>query len=577
MPPKNNWISKTFNFTGDFWKLSNPRIFSRAFGLKEPFAFCANEDCIYKREIACPAEDGKNECPNKSSLDYNKGCRYFYGKPYQHAVLENSFRGDKLASVIITGRGTGKSAVIDAQKAIMECTIMPYIRGLLFRTSIPVPSRVIVAGNTKDTALLLTSSINHILGSSELLTSFIDQKENTKTHKRFKNGSELFVKTVGTDARQLRGFHADIMKNIYKEAVKSTMIAILDEGCFNRAPRAITEVVRPTMQLGNCFSHLFCTSTPWAKGGEVYDLVTNPGDIVNVYNFASYHNRYTNLKLLLDLRRRLEAAGLASIFNREVLGLFESDEGLFFPFEIWAKGIDDNLDWMDIEVIQSFENEIPGRYFLGVDPNKFRQLESGDFASYLLMSVSGDRKYVRMISRGKYKLDLEDTFLDKIDKINKVFKPRVICDGNSGMVSKLRNMGMDVLPGRNDPVNTFNAMSLLKLDIIDKTIKMPSCNLLEDERRTYVIKDPDTSVNVPKLDHIGEWGQGNTSDLMDCAKYCYQGMMEDFGIGELVDTAVASSESVVIQPPTAADIFTVENTKNLDLVVSSRNRLGKIK
>ena len=73
----------------------------------------------------------------------------------------------------------------------------------------------------------------------------------------------------------------------------------------------------------------------------------------------------------------------------------------------------------------------------------------------------------------------------------------------------------------------------------ERTIQQqPPCHLLEDERRTYIIKDPNNQSNIPILDHKGEWGQGYTSDLLDGYKYAYEGIMEDFGIGTIGDVAV---------------------------------------
>lgn len=533
------WTSKIFKDLKHFYKLGNPRVFAQAFGLKVPLMYCANENCIYLKYKRCPAgAKYKKKCPNVSKFDYKSGCQHYIGRPYQHHVLSESFNADKMFSVMITGRGTGKSAIINTQKALMECTVMPYIRALLYRSDKPVPTKAIIVGNTKDTALLLNTSINHALRSNELLSSFVDPKSWTKTYIRFLNGSEIYVKTLGTDGRGCRGFHADVMKNAKKEDIKTTILVELDEGCFARAPTAIKDVLTPTLQVGNVFSHFFITSTPWSKNGEVYNLAMNPGELVKVYNFSAYHNKFTNLRLLADFRKRLDDAGAAGIYNREVLGMFESDEGLFFPFEVWAKSIDESLDWMEYEKIEQFDKTLPGNYYLGIDPNKFRQLQAGDFSAYILLAVSGNRKHIRTISRGKYKMDLEDKFLDRISTLVKIFRPKVICDMHSGYVAKLKNIGIDVRSGKNDPTTSFNALSLMKLDMVHGILRQPPCHMLEDERRTYIVKDPDTSVNIPVLDHKGEWGQGYTSDLLDSYKYAYQGIMEDFGIVSIGDIGV---------------------------------------
>ena len=154
--------------------------------------------------------------------------------------------------------------------------------------------------------------------------------------------------------------------------------------------------MRPSLQVGNCFSGIDVTSTPGDKSGEVYDLFSEPGDVVTTHNFASYHNRYTNLLLLSDFRERMEKAGMSIIYNREVLGIFESEEGLFFPLWVWEKSIEDSLDWVEYEEIEKIEYKVPGSYYLSIDPNKFKQMLQGDYAAYTLDLVSPDRSHVRM-------------------------------------------------------------------------------------------------------------------------------------------------------------------------------------
>jgi len=344
------WISRDFGRIENLHLLHNPRIFADAFDMHKPLAFCANEDCVYLKEKTCPAGALKKSCPNKSKMDYKNGCPFYYGIPFQNDVLVKSMDGSKPINVVITGRGTGKSRIINTQKAIMEATIEPYIRAWLYKCNRPIPAKIIVVGNTKDTALLLRNSIHHTLESSPLLYSMV--KEDTKTYIRFYNGSEIFIRTAGTDGRTTRGFHPDVIKNSVGEDVGCTIIYLFDEACFSRATTIVNEVFRPSLQVGNVFSGIFITSTPWGQSGEIFDLVENPGDLVRIHNFASFHNKYTNLAILLDFRRRLEKAGAAPIYNRETLGMFQSEEGLFFPWPVWSQAIDDSIDWLHYDDIE---------------------------------------------------------------------------------------------------------------------------------------------------------------------------------------------------------------------------------
>jgi len=542
------WTSKSFKNLDNFHLLHNPRNFAAAFGQKIPLVFCAHEDCLYLKALRCPAGTLKKNCPNRSSLDFEGGCKHFYGSEFQHAAIAGSLSGKSQSYLTITGRGTGKTAIINTTKAIMEATIEPYIKGLLFKCNRPVPAIIMVAGNTKDTSLLLRNHIHNSLESNDLLYGMV--ADDTKTYIRMTNGSEIYFRTAGIDGRGLRGFHAEVIKNIKRRDVKTTIIFIFDEACFTRARKVISEVMRPSLQIGNIFSHIYITSTPYGKAGEVYELWDTDTECIR-NNFSSYHNRFTNLSILLNYRRLLEEAGAGSIYNREVLGMFESEEGLFYPFEIWSRSIDDSLDWMTFDDIEKFDGKIAGKYYLGIDPNKFLQMNKGDYAAYCLLQVSAQREHIRMISYGKYLADTEDQFRKKIAKIGRIFEPVVICDANSGYLTVLKNLGLNVRSGSNSPITRYNSLHLTKLDMIADVLKMPSSQDWEDERRNFIFKDPKDGASGPKLDHRGEWGQGYTNDLIISLSYAYQGIMEDFGIGNramahvgvgtLADRAVAVS------------------------------------
>ena len=572
------WSSDSFKDPRHVLKLHNPRVYARAFDLKVPQTFCAYEDCVYKKEASCPAGALKEQCPNKSSLDYPKGCGFYYGKPYQYFVLRDSMSGQFNKIVTITGRGTGKSAVMDTQKTLMEITTEPYVRSYLFKCDRPVPTKVIVVGNTKDTALLLRRSIRNTIEGNELLDSFVVDK--TATYIRTITESEVFFRTAGVDGRGIRGFHADIIKNVLRQDIKCTIIIIFDEACFTRAKQVISEVMMPSLQVGNTFSQVFITSTPYGKSGETYDLYnttvkSGEKDDTVRFNFASYHNRYTNLRILRSARRRLEKAGMGSIYNREVKGQFESEEGLFFPWFVWAKSLDDSLDWFEYEKIEEFAGKVSGQHYLAVDPNKFRQLEHGDFAAYHLMTVTSDRSHIRSISYGKYLMDIEDKFTKRIKRIVEVFDPVVSCDENSGYMSRLSEEGIDVRPAKNRRVPILTSMGLCKIDMVNGIYKQPSSQDWEDERRSFVPKEDDLS-NIPLLDHAGEWGSGFSSDLMRCLSYNYQMLMDDFGIYDL------DYEIRVGEPDQMVQDFgkTYMKTKGgiySQLTESSVNRMRRIK
>ena len=302
-------------------------------------------------------------------------------------------------------------------------------------------------------------------------------------------------------------------------------------------------------------------------------MFQNPGESVFVYNFASYHNKFTNLDILLDFRERLERAGAAPIYNREVRGQFQSEEGLFFPWPVWSKSLDDSLDWVSYEDIERLAKEgvqYDGRFYLAVDPNRFKQLEEGDFSAYLLLQVSKGRKHIRAISYGKYLMDLEDKLLERIENILKVFKrPSLICCGNSGYITTLKEKFNGVIAGKNESGPILRAMSLAKVDMVHEVYKQPSCIEFEDERRCYIPKEPNERSNIPRLDHTGSWGQGYTSDLMDCLCFAYQQIIEDFGL-----EGIPSPDSGTINGGLITSFSTSEYES---LVYDSSKRLGMIR
>lgn len=535
-----SWVTRNSFEPEHLAKLHDPIGYAKTFGLKKPLVFCANEDCVYKANSSCPAGSKKKNCPNRSALDYNSGCPHFYGREYQYGFLKDSMSGQYRIITDVTGRGTGKSAIKDTQKVLMEATTEPLVRQMLYKTPKPVPVKIIVVGNTKETSLLLRQSIRGGFESSDALGSFIDPKNDTKTHIRTVTGADIYFKTAGVDGRGLRGFHADIIKNIKDQDVKTTIIFIFDEAWFTRAHSVIQEVMEPSLQIGNTYSQILVTTTPYNDRGEVAVLRKTKKKRYKHYSFASYHNKYSDLESLMIFRERCISSGQGSVYNREVLGRPESDEDIFMPFRVWVRGISESIEWTTEEDMKKMQ-KMPGLYYCGVDPNKFRQLRNGDFASYVLLWVSPDRSYVRAVAIAKYQLDLDDDFKSRLKMINEIYEPRWLVDQNSGYKTTLGNMGFNVRNASNDRQVMNPAMRLFKEDIVDGVFKMPASDQWEEERRVFITKE-DGVGPIPKLDHKGTWGQGYSSDLMRCVGYAYIGIMQDFNID--MDQYSAPVESI---------------------------------
>ena len=562
-----SWAERHLLTPDQLGKLHDPIGFAKTFGLKKPQVYCANEDCVYQSSDACPAGPLKKDCPNRSALDYRSGCPHYIGIPYQYDFLTNSLAGKYQIVADVTGRGTGKSAVKQTQKVVMEATTEPYVRGMLFKTNRTIPAKIIVVGNTQDTSNLLRQHIHNAFESSDLLYSFI--KDDTKTKITTHSGAEIFFKTAGVDGKGLRGYHAEVINNVLEQDVKCTIVWMFDEAWFTRAQSVIADVMIPALQVGNNFSQILVTTTPYNNHGEVYEITKSNSSSVKVYNFASYHNRFSNLDLLLDFRERCENSGQGSIYNREILGKSESDDGLYFPFDLWIRAIDDKIEWLTYEEIERGTSKIPGIYYCGVDPNKFRQLRNGDFAAYLLVWVASDRSMVRPISYAKYQLDFEGDFKDRLKKIDDIYQPRFMVDANSGFTLPLQSLGLDARNALNSRVTMNPGMRMCKEDMVDRRFKMPASDIWEEERKCFVSKE-DGVGPMPKLDHKGNWGQGYSSDLMRCLGYVYIGIMQDFGI---------QSAYEVVAGDTGEDV-TAHNTGNVvsfdELKKKADDRMRKV-
>jgi hypothetical protein len=508
-------------------------------------------------------------------LDYESGCDHYIGKPFQAPLLQKSISGKHKIITVITGRGTGKSSVIDTQKVLMEATTEPYVRAYLAKSNIPIPTKILVVGNTKATSLLLRHSIHNAFQSSDSLYSFVE--DDSKTYISTNNGlCEIFFLTAGVDGRGARGHHAEIIKNVEKMNVKCTIIIILDEGMFTRATSIFSEVFIPSLQVGNTFSQVITTSTPYGNKGEISDMRKNPIESQLDVRFASYHNKYANVTLLRDLREKMIKTGQGPIYNREVLGLEESDDSLYWSFKVWSKSLDSSIDWMDLDDIESLKRKaehlpLPGTYYCGVDPNKFREIPGGDFAAFHLIQIASDRSRVRAIAYGKFLMDTEDVFTQRLKLIKQVFEPVFCVDENSGYGSKLKGEGFDVRNCSNKRHKMNPAMRACKQDVIDGIYKQPFSQQWEDERECFIPKE-DGVFNVPILDHKGNWGEGFSSDLMRCLGYLYEQLMKDFNIDGSGQVTVSSIETA------QSSIEIVGGSKEFDKVLrSSRTRYSRVK
>ena len=178
-----------------------------------------------------------------------------------------------------------------------------------------------IISRTRDQASIIYSYIVDFIRENSWLTIFVDAVYSRVKRLVFKNGATITSKTVGVEARNVRGFHLTSGAVVYDEAayISSTSISAIQAMTHNAATLMV--------------------SSPRYKSGSFYDCCTNPElgyDVIKVAMMDCPHIP----KFKIDEYKKSWSMGT---YQNDVLGNFSQGENnVFDPADI-ENGIDDTL------------------------------------------------------------------------------------------------------------------------------------------------------------------------------------------------------------------------------------------
>lgn len=407
-------------------KLHNKRIFGKVLLGREPYVF---------RE---PKRDDKGVIVGFTPK--------ITGVSYQYVIVHCPAP----RRLIVTGRGIGKSEIIIGNEVPFKALLQPYfdqVGNFLHR---PLPQKIILLGNLRETARKLQEKVRRDCLSHPWLESLV--AEHTQTELEARNGSHIYVRTAGNDGSSARGLHSEILTNERGESVKGKIHAYLDEAAFMRAPRVIEEVIEPMMIL-NPNSTVTITTTPYGEEGEVWRAWSDPTsmdclqksdvrpmtverlsadgeryyrdepfkmypgfdpELCKVclqkrgwkrFNVATADNPFMVPEALWDRKNSLLRNGLELVWNQEHMGLFQKAAGLFFPPSTWLKMLDDSATFITEDLLLTAPTRLRGKFLLGLDSSSGIVTKGADFTALWLWEEILERGelhyYARMIYRWK--------------------------------------------------------------------------------------------------------------------------------------------------------------------------------
>lgn len=409
----------------DLKKLLNKRIFGKALLGREPYVF------------RTPLRDDKQVV-----VGYRPEIE---GVSYQYVILSCPAP----RKLIVSGRGIGKSDIIIGNAVPHHALIQPFFDQAANYLTKPLPTKIILIGNLRETARKLQEKMRRDLLSHPLLASLVAEHTQTELHTR--HGSHVYVRTAGNDGSSVRGLHSEILTNERGQSVKGKIHIYYDEAAFSRARNLIEEVIEPMMIL-NPNSSITVTTTPYGEEGEVWKAWSDQKSIdcmqhyemrrqfverltlegeryYRMETFRVYpkfdlevcarcmskrgwkrfavptaENPFMVPEALYDRRMSLIRNGLELVWNQEHMGLFQKAAGLFFPPAVWLKMLDDEAVFLDEDKdLRAFPGKRTGKFYLGIDSSSGIVTKGADFTALWLweeVMVGRDAHYfARMVRR----------------------------------------------------------------------------------------------------------------------------------------------------------------------------------
>jgi hypothetical protein len=325
-------------------------------------------------------------------------------KPYQlgsYLALWGELYGfpSDIRELCVTGRGTGKTSVLQELNAADIAVFMPYFLQLYYSKPKPVDVTIIFVGSQKKYAIDRMDKVKTLIRNNSylerhLVNEDVWRKDNVDLMNRCKLRAE-----VASD--KARGYHS--------EDAEGVVLYLLEEfafwggtGCMS-GEKFIQEVADQSFG-----SRIGAFTTPYGKRGGAWWAWNHPQWLK--FNFPRWFNpRVDRRKLAAEIKRKI-AMGRQIIVDQEIRGLFVDDVGLWFTMEIWLKSINNSLEWefddQDnyFSVLKQLERMAAegvkkrGYYLLGADPNKGVRSSHADPFGLCLLERVGKKYFNRFAS-----------------------------------------------------------------------------------------------------------------------------------------------------------------------------------
>jgi hypothetical protein len=336
--------------------------------------------------------------------------------------------------ICVTGRGIGKTKVGIGDDATFKTSVKPYFDQWLYGLDKPLPAKVVIIGNVKDTAKMSQENIRSNYQDSPFLYQFIDHSQFTQTNIKTINGSQILIKSATNAAR---GIHADMKLDKSGSIIKGPIYIYIDEYWFIENKDLIDAIVGPMLMYGGPGSQIVAYTTPFGKEGPAWDIMSAPSTKPCMQKFTidkrtgmktckfdrniceickskggwrlfqveSYQNPFADKAHLLETRRMLLESGRGIVWNQEYLGIPEESAGLFFNRShiLQATSEKDDMRLWSLEELLILEKQT-GDWIVGVDSNSGIKKKKQDYGVIsLAKKTPGGTVELKYIQRFRYK------------------------------------------------------------------------------------------------------------------------------------------------------------------------------
>ena len=364
--------------------------------------------------------------PNGSIAAYQLGAYCFpWGEVY-------GTRDD--SGILVTGRGTGKSHVMQELNGADIASWLGYFLQFLYGEDAPIPIDLVFVANVKKNAKKRLENAKRFIRQNPFLEKeLIDYNSWTKEAVELKNGTNMYAEGASDNAR---GYH--------KRHRYGKVIYFLEEMAFWGGAQCMDSKDFVDNIASQSMGAVVCGyTTPYGKRGGAWHYWNHPTWVK--WHVPSWANPYQDRRKLARKKAYLTKLGRSIVVDQEISGLFVEDAGLFFSNDVWIKATNPKLDWLYSgelsEVIDQLlsKGKQPGEFHLGIDPNKGVRTKDGDPVGINLTERVG-RKYINRFTvawNGVSEDDLKDMFKLMFKNLN---IKKVFFDAGGGYYKGLQNM-----------------------------------------------------------------------------------------------------------------------------------------